>query len=279
MGRREKDTVEHFFMAGSHDSILFFTNEGKVYQERAYQMPDVTRQARGLPLINLISLSPKERVTAALAVSDFGRGTYLVMVTKEGRVKRTPIEEFAAVRPSGLIAINLEKGDELGWVKLTGGEDEIILVTEQGQALRFAEEDIRPMGRVARGVMGIRLEEGDAVASMDVVDEKGYLLVVTENGFGKRTPLKHYPRRGRHGKGVLTLDARKIEEVGRVVAGRVVHEADEVTLISADGMVLRLPVGGIPTMGRVRRVVKVMTLREGDRAAALARINNKGVNK
>ncbi|MCJ7667338.1 MAG: DNA gyrase subunit A, partial [Anaerolineae bacterium] len=235
MGRREKDTVEHFLMAGSHDSILFFTNEGKVYQEKAYQMPDVTRQARGLPLINLISLSPKEMVTAALAVSDFGLGNYLVMATKNGRVKRTSIEEYAAVRPSGLIALNLKKGDELGWVKLTGGKDQIVLVTERGQALRFSEEDIHSMGRAASGVMGIKLAKGDRVTAMDVVDPKADLLVVTERGFGKRTPLSEYPLYGRYAKGVQTIDVRRLGEVGRIVDARVVNEEDEITFISGEG--------------------------------------------
>jgi len=275
MGRREQDTVEHLFMAGSHDSILFFTNEGKVYQEKAYQMPDAARQARGLPLINLISLSPKERVTAALAVSDFGLGNYLVMATKDGRVKRTTIEEFAAVRPSGLIALNLNKSDELGWVKLTGGKDQIILVTERGQALRFSEEDIPPMGRAASGVMGIKLAKGDQVAAMDVVAPDADLLVVTEKGFGKRTPLGEYPLYGRYAKGVQTIDVHRLGEIGGIVDARVVSEEDEVTFISAEGMVLRITVKDISSMGRATRGVVVMKLSKGDTVASLARINNK----
>lgn len=279
MGRREKDTVEHLLMAGSHDSILFFTNEGKVYQEKAYQMPDVTRQARGLPLINLISLSPKDMVTAALAVSDFRRGDYLVMATKQGRVKRTTIEEFSAVRPSGLIALTLDNGDELGWVKMTRGEEEIILVTEGGYAIRFSERDIRPMGRAAGGVMGIKLSPKDAVAAMDVVDPQGYLLLVTDKGFGKRTPLSEYPLYGRYAKGVQTIDVHKLGEIGRIVDARVVRDEDEITLISAEGMVIRMPVKEIASQGRVARGVKVMDLREGDTVASLARINNKGGKK
>ncbi len=279
MGRREKDTVEHLLMAGSHDSILFFTNEGKVYQERAYQMPDVTRQARGLPLTNLIALSPKERVTAALAVSDFEAGNYLVMATRKGRVKRTSIEEFAAVRPSGLIALNLRKGDELGWVKMTGGEEQIVLVTERGQALRFSEEDIPSMGRAASGVMGIKLAKGDRVAAMDVVDPKADLLVVTERGFGKRTPLREYPLYGRYAKGVQTIDVHRLREVGRIVDARVVGGGDEITLISAEGMVLRTAVKDVSSMGRATKGVAIMNLREGDTVASLARINNKGGKK
>lgn len=279
MGRREKDTVEHLFIAGSHDSILFFTNEGKVYQEKAYQMPDVTRQARGLPLINLISLSPKEMVTAALAVSDFGLGNYLVMATKNGRVKKTIIEEYAAVRSSGLIALNLNKGDELGWVKMTRGEEEIILVTEGGYAIRFSGRDIRPMGRAAGGVMGIKLSPKDAVAAMDVVDPKADLLVVTERGFGKRTPLSEYPLYGRYVKGVQTIDVRRLGEIGRIVDARVVSEEDEITFISGEGMVIRTSVKNISSMGRATKGVVIMNLREGDTVASLARINNKGGKK
>ncbi len=279
MGRREKDTVEHLFMAGSHDSVLFFTNEGKVYQEKAYQMPDATRQARGLPLINLIALGRKERVTTALAVSDFEGGSHLVMATRKGKVKKTSIEEFAAVRPSGLIAINLKKGDELGWVKMTRGEEQIILVTERGQALRFSEEDIPSMGRAASGVMGIKLAKGDRVAAMDVVDPKADLLVVTERGFGKRTPLKEYPLYGRYAKGVQTIDVNRLREIGRIVDAQVVSEEDEITLISAEGMVLRTTVKDVSSMGRATKGVVVMNLRKGDTVASLARINNKGRKK
>ncbi len=278
-GRRERDVVEHLFVADSHDSVLFFTNQGKVYQEKAYQMPDVTRQARGLPLINLISLSPKEMVTAALAVSDFGRGNYLVMATKNGRVKKTSIEEFAAVRPSGLIALGLVEGDELGWVKVTEGNQEVILVTERGLAIRFSEEEVRPMGREAAGVMGIKLAPGDAVAAMDVVDPQADLLVVTEKGYGKRVPLSEYLTHGRYGQGVSTLDKQKLDQTGKIVTARVVKEGDEVTLISAEGMVLRLRVKEIPSMGRATRGVKMMALKEGDVLASLARVNARGKGK
>jgi len=200
----------------------------------------------------------------------------LVMATKKGRVKRTSIGEFAAVRPSGLIALNLKKGDELGWVKMTKGEEEIILVTEQGYAVRFSEGDVRPMGRTAGGVMGIKLSRKDAVAAMDVVDPKADLLLVTEKGFGKRTPLRDYPLYGRHAKGVQTMDVQRLGEIGRIVDARVVSEKDEITLISAEGMVLRTTVENISGMGRATKGVVIMKLREGDTVASLARINKKG---
>lgn len=276
VGTRKTDAVQHLLLANTLHGLLFFTDRGKVYYERAYQVPDVSRQARGLPLINLIALDRQEFVTAVISVSDFEQEGYLVMATRQGKIKRTSLEEFASVRPSGLIAITLEEGDELRWVKLTQGKQEVVLVTERGQAIRFAEEDIRPMGRAAAGVMAVKLEKGDLVAAMDVVRPKADLLVVTEKGFGKRTPLKDYPLQSRYGKGVRTLDVKRLEEMGRIVTARVVDKGDEVTLISAKGMVLRTLVKNISRQGRATRGVRVMKLKEGDNVASLARINAKG---
>jgi DNA gyrase subunit A len=252
---------------------LFFTDRGKVYHERAYQVPDVGRRARGLPLINLIAVERGESVTGVIAVPDFEQKRYLVMATRNGRIKRTSLKEFASVRPSGLIAISLDEGDELCWVKLTSGKQTVVIVTERGQAIRFSEADIRPMGRGAAGVMAMRLDDGDRVAAMDVATPKADLLVVTEKGFGKRTRLKDYPVQSRYGKGVLTVDIKRLDELGRIVAARVVDLKDEVTLISAKGMVLRTPVGNISRMGRATRGVRVMRLKAGDSVASLAVIN------
>jgi DNA gyrase subunit A len=275
-GTRTTDVVEHLLLANTLDGLLFFTDKGKVYHERAYQVPDVGRRARGLPLINLIALDRQEFVTAVISVPNFEQEGYLVMATKNGKIKRTALEEFASVRPSGLIAIILEQGDELRWVKLTDGKREIVLVTERGQAIRFAEKDIRAMGRAAAGVMAVRLGEGDRVAAMDVVRPKADLLVVTEKGFGKRTPVKDYPLQSRHGKGVRTLDAKRLEETGKIAAARVVDKKDEVTMISAKGMVLRTQVMNISRQGRATRGVRVMRLKQGDSVASLALINGTG---
>ncbi len=272
-GTRESDMVQHLLLANTLDNLLFFTDRGKVYHERAYQVPDVGRRARGLPLINLIAVERGESVTGVIAVPDFEQKRYLVMATRNGRIKRTSLKEFASVRPSGLIAISLDEGDELCWVKLTSGKQTVVIVTERGQAIRFSEADIRPMGRGAAGVMAIRLDDGDRVAAMDVATPKADLLVVTEKGFGKRTPLKDYPVQSRYGKGVLTVDVKRLDELGRIVAARVVGLKDEVTLISAKGMVLRTPVGNISRMGRATRGVRVMRLKAGDSVASLAVIN------
>lgn len=274
-GTREADVVQHLLLANTLDGLLFFTDKGKVYHERAFQVPDVGRRARGLPLINLIALERRESVTGVIAVSDFQQKGYLVMATRNAKIKRTSLDEFASVRPSGLIAITLEEADELRWVRLTTGNQEVVIVTERGQAIRFSEEDIRPMGRVAAGVMGIKLDEGDRVAAMDVVRPKADLLVVTENGFGKRTTLTDYPVQSRYGKGVLTIDVKRLDEVGKIVAARVVEPKDEVTFISAKGMVLRTPVKSISHHGRATRGVRVMRPKAEDRVASLAVINGK----
>lgn len=278
MTTREEDAVLYLFAASTLDSILFFTNRGKVYQERAYQVPDAGLRGKGMPLVNLLPLEPGELVTAALAVPDLEQaddsagmaGSYLTMATQQGKIKRTPLAEFASIRPSGLIAIHLDEGDELGWVKLTHGDQEVIVVTQYGRAIRFSEEEVRPMGRSAGGVMAIKLDSGDQVASMDVVRPQSDLLIVTTKGYGKRTPLSEYPARSRNGRGVVTLGSRYLGKTGPISAARVVEEGDEVTFISAEGMVLRTDVDSIPRMGRSTRGSKVMNLRGGDVIASVA---------
>jgi DNA gyrase subunit A len=194
------------------------------------------------------------------------------MATRDGKVKRASLAEFAAVRPSGLIAINLEAGDELGWVRLTPGDSEIVLVTELGQALRFAEATVRSVGRQAGGVAGIRLGDGDHVASMEVVEPGGELVVVTQRGFGKRTPLDEYPQTGRATGGVSTIDQRTLDKTGRIAAARVVQPTDDLTLISSAGLVLRTRVAEVKRQGRSTRGVVLIELKEGDKVASLARI-------
>jgi DNA gyrase subunit A len=277
-GTREEDVVEHLLLANTLDGLLFFSDRGKVYHERAYQVPDVGRRATGLPIVNLIALERGEAVTAVVAVSDFAQQGYLVMATRDGKIKRTSLEEFASVRPSGLIAITLEERDELRWVKLTDGKQEIVIVTEGGQAIRFSEDDIRPMGRVAGGVMAVKLEEGDLVASVDVVRPGSDLLVITERGFGKRTDVGEYPLQSRYGKGVLTIDTKRIDEIGKIADARVVRPDDEVTIITSKGMVMRTGVASISRLGRATRGVLVMRLKSGDSVASLAVINGGGRN-
>jgi len=269
---RGEDELTMLFPARSLDSILFFSDRGKVYSEKAYQIPESDRTDRGSQMASILALGSDETVTAAAAVPDFSAATYCTMVTRRGKIKRVALAEFAAVRPSGLIAIGLEKGDVLGWVRLTGGKDEIILVTRQGQALRFSEKAVRPMGRQAAGVRAIRLRRGDEVTSVDVVQKRGDLLVVTANGFGKRTPLKEYTAKGRGTMGVLTLSKEKLDVTGPVASARVVQEEDDLTIISSGGIVLRTKVGDIKRAGRATMGVHVVNLKAGETVAAVASI-------
>jgi DNA gyrase subunit A len=274
MSTREKDDILHSLTAGTLDSILFFSNQGKVYQERVYQIPDAGRTAKGVLLAGIISLDAEELVTAAISIPDFDRAGYLTMVTQMGRVKRTELSEFSSVRPSGLIAINLDDdgGDELGWVKLTHGNEELIVVTQRGQALRFREKEVRSTGRNAMGVYAIKLEENDRVAMACVVDPEGDLLTITAKGYGKRTPLSEFRAQGRYGKGIRCM-SRRLGRTGPIVAARVVKPDEEITIISANGMVLRTNVSDIPQMGRATMGAKVIDLKKGDEASAIAVVN------
>ncbi|NPA30927.1 MAG: DNA gyrase subunit A [Chloroflexi bacterium] len=272
---KDDDEVVLFLRARTLDTLLFFTDRGKVYAEKVYQIPDAGRGSRGIPVVNVVNVEPGEHITAALAVRDFQPGAYIFMATRQGKVKRLPLEELASVRASGLIVIRLAEGDALGWARVTHGDDEVLLVTAHGQALRFREAEVRPMGRTAQGVTGIRLKPGDEVIGMEVVEPGGYLFVVSERGYGKRTALEDYPRKGRATQGVRTLAAGATERIGPLVAARVVQEGDELTLISARGVVIRLRVADVRVMGRATQGVRVMNLRDDDTVATVARIPKK----
>jgi DNA gyrase subunit A len=279
MTTREEDAVQFLFAAETLDTILYFTDKGKVYSEKAHRVPDAGRTAKGIPIINLINLGPDERVTATVSVPDFAQAEYLTMVTRRGKIKRTDVSEFESVRPSGLIALNLDEGDELGWVQLTGGDDEVVVVTQKGQAIRFAESDVRAMGRTAAGVMAIKLGKGDQVAAMDVVDPDGDLLVVTTRGYAKRTPMSEYSTQARYGMGVRTLSKTALKATGPIADARVVTDDNDITLISAEGMVLRTRLKQISQMGRATRGAMVMRPREGDTIVALALLEPRGKKK
>ena len=278
MTTRDEDVVEFLFAAGTLDTILYFTDKGKVYSEKAYQVPDATRTAKGVSIINLINISPGEKITAALAVPNFDQAEYLTMLTRKGRTKRTNLSEFESVRPSGLIALTLDDDDELGWVKLTHGDNEIIIVSRDGQAIRFDENDVRAMGRTAAGVSAMRLKGSDEIRGMDVVDPEATLLVVTEKGFAKRTPLSEYNLQRRNGSGVRTL-AKNIRKTGHIVAARVVSNEGDITLISRDGIMLRTAIKTISQMGRATSGVSVMKLKADDVVASVAVLAPKGKNK
>ena len=269
---RDEDEVKFFLRCHTLSILLFFTDRGKVYSEKVWQLPDEGRTGRGIPLVNIINLDPHETVTAIVPVADFKDADFCTLATVKGRVKRIELAEFESVRPSGLIAINLEEDDQLGWVVLTSGKEEIMLITQDGQALRFAETEIRPMGRQAMGVIGIRMRPGDELAAMEVVEPKGFLLVITEKGFGKRTPLSEYTPKGRGTMGVATIDKKAADAIGKIAEARVVQEKDEVSLISSGGIVIRIAVADISVQGRSTRGVTIMHLEKDTTVAAMARI-------
>ena len=276
---RGEDEVVMLFAARSLDTILFFSDRGKVYSEKAYQIPDADRTARGIPLVNVLAVEAGETITATVAVPDFEAASYCTMATRNGKIKRVALSEFAAVRPSGLIAIGLNSKDVLGWVRLTSGKNEIILVTKKGQALRYHEKQVRPMGRPAGGVRAITLRQGDHVTSMDVVDPKGDLLVVTEKGYGKRSPTKDYPVKGRGTSGVVTLSREKLGLTGPIASAKVVHDEDDLTIISSGGIVLRTKMKQIKRAGRATMGVRVIDLRKGESVAAVASIAAKDLQQ
>jgi DNA gyrase subunit A len=267
-----EDEVLFLFPARTLDTILFFSDRGKVYSEKAYQIPDADRAGRGIPIVNVLSMDAGETITAAVAVPNFVAAEFCTMATRNGRIKRVNLAEFSAVRPSGLIAITLDEGDELGWARLTNGEDEIILISEQGQALRFPEARVRSMGRTAGGVTGIGLAKGDLVASMEVIEPEGDLLVISSRGYGKRTPLSDYPVKGRATGGVITIDQKTQKTIGLIVAARVVQEADDLTIISGGGVILRTHVKDLKRAGRATRGVLLMSLEGNDAVVSLGRI-------
>lgn len=270
---KEEDEAMMLIPARTLNTMLFFSDKGKVYSEKIYQLPDAGRTDRGMSIINILALDSNEKITAAVVVPDFNAAEYCTMGTVNGRVKRVVLSEFANVRPSGLIAIGLDAGDELGWVRLTSGKDDIILITTGGYALRFNESTIRPMGRQGLGVTGIKLRKGDAVASMEVVKPGADLLVVTDLGYGKRTPLKDYPVKGRATGGVATIDQKNLTKIGRISTARVVRAEDDLTLISANGLIIRMKVKDISQTGRATRGVRVMDLTTGDKVVSVAVIS------
>lgn len=270
---RAEDEILMLIPARTLHTILFFSDRGKVYSEKVYQIPDANRTDKGIPLVNVISLDAGERITAAVAIADMSKAQYCTMATVNGVIKRVQISEFASVRPSGLAAMNLAKGDELGWVRVTSGEDELIFVTAGGKALRIKENDVRAVSRQAGGVAGIKLYEGDKVASMEVIESDGFLFVATEKGFGKRTALSEYPVKGRASHGVTNLDDKYVSKTGKISTARVVQETDEVTLISKNGVVLRLRIRDISVSGRTTRGTHIMDIAEDDVLASIARIS------
>jgi len=271
---READAVMLLTVADTHDDLFFFTNRGKVFYLKCHEIPaGSSRTSKGLAVINLLSIAEGERVTSMAATTGFKPDTYMVMATRQGEVKKTSLDKFTAVRSSGLIAMDLEPKDELVSVCMATDKDDVILVTQKGQSIRFAVSSLRASSRTSGGVRGIRPAKGDSVVSMNRADDNAYLLVVTEGGYGKITAMAKYPRQHRAGSGVRTF--KIVPKSGEVTAARMVSLNEQVMLVSAEGMVTRTPVKetdpkhGISTQGRSTQGVRVMTLDEGDRLVAI----------
>jgi DNA gyrase subunit A len=268
---KKEDVVQNFFVATTHQHVLFFTNKGRAFRLRAYEVPDSTRQARGTALVNLLTLPPGENVSAVFPVRSFDTEEYLVMVTKKGVIKKTKLEEFANVRRNGLIAIGLDDDDELLGVALSTGERDIILATHDGMAVHFNERDVRPMGRPARGVRAMSLAPGDTVVAMDIVDDdRREVLIVTSQAFGKRTDIDQYRHTSRGGKGVKAFAKEK--EIGYVVDQILVNPDDELLMMTSANQVIRIRVGEIRRAGRSTKGVRLQRLAEGDEVIAIANL-------
>jgi DNA gyrase subunit A len=266
-----EDFSEHLFMATTHDNILFFTNRGRVYREKGYEIPEAGRTAKGTAIVNLLPIEAGEKITAVITVNsdmEVDMDKYMFMATNQGTVKKTPIKEFNSARRAGLIAISLDKDEELIDVKLTNGKNDIIMATRNGIAIHFSEEDVRPMGRTAHGVRGITLREDDYVVSMDCTEENGEVLTVAEGGLGKRTKISEYRKQTRGGKGIINL--KITDKTGLIVGSKVIKEDQEIMLISAAGVIIRLHASEISTFGRNAQGVILMHLNNGDKVAAIA---------
>jgi len=260
---REEDFVKQIFTASTHDTVLFFSNKGKVYRLRGYEIPEAGRTAKGTAIVNLLSLDGGEKISAVIPISNFAEGKYLLMATRNGLIKKTSLNEFNSVRKTGLIAINLKEEDTLIDVKLTDGEDNVVLVTEKGMSITFDEKDVRPIGRSAMGVIGIKLSDDDAVVGMEsiITGSNSTLLSITENGFGKRTELDEYRVQSRGGRGVMTY--KITPKTGNIVGIRIASDDEDVMLITDTGTIIRLRVSEISILGRVTQGVTLMRTNEG----------------
>ena len=277
MTTREEDVIEHVVNASTHDFLLFFTNKGRVFRIKTYEVPAVGLNAKGVAIVNLLQLQPEENVSSVINVTKSMAGGHLLMCTVRGVVKKTPFEQYQNVRQSGLIAIRLDEGDELKWIRMTSGEDEVVISTAQGQAIRFNEKDARPMGRASRGVRGIRLRTGDNVIGMDVVDEKSYIFVISQFGYGKRTRVSQFTAHRRGGVGIRSAIVNK--KTGPLIGVKaLIGLEQEVIIYSNQGQTIRLGLKNIPAIGRATQGVRIMRLNANDSVASLALIEKEEEN-
>lgn len=268
MTRREEDVATEMFIINSHDYVLFFTDKGRVYRLKCYEIPEGSRQSKGMNIANLLPIDADEHVTSMIKVHEFDENKYLIMVTRKGIVKRIELNAYNTARKGGLIALELNEGDELAWVRMTDGESEVIVATKKGMAIRFKETDVRPMGRQARGVKGITLREDDEVIGMSTVREDAYVLTVSETGYGRLSKLSDYRIQSRGGKGLTNYH---VEKYGDVAAIKVVDMDDDIIIISSDGVIIRIQASSIRVCSRPSKGVTVMKVSEGSKVVTLAR--------
>jgi DNA gyrase subunit A len=272
MATREEDVIEHVVNASTHDYLLFFTNKGRVFRIKTYEVPAVGLNAKGIALVNLLQLQPEETVSSVINVSKTDSAVNLIMCTVRGTVKKTPFEQYQNVRSSGLIAINLDDGDELKWIRMTTGDNEVVISTSQGQAIRFHEKGARPMGRVARGVRGIRLRPGDHVIGMDIVEPGADIFVISKFGYGKRTKIDQFTPHARGGVGIRSAIVN--DKTGELVGvKRLLSDEQELILISRNGQTIRLGLSDIPALGRATQGVRIMRLNDADEVVSLALVD------
>lgn len=272
---RENDFVTDLILTSTHNYLMFFTNMGKAYKMKAYEIPEASRSAKGMPAVNFLSLMQRERINAVIPLKKFEEDKYLIGVTKHGTIKKTALSEFDTNRKGGLIAVKLKDGDELVGIKQTSGTDNVIIVTKQGKCICFSEHDVRPMGRNAGGVRAIKLEDDDEVVSMELVQPDEELFVVTQKGYGKRTSVNEYKVQARGGKGLLTYDKTKFKKTGLLVGAMVVDRDDEMLLINSDGIIIRIQAKDVSKLGRATQGVKIMKVSEDTNIIALAKVNEK----
>ena len=273
MATREEDVIEHVVNASTHDYLLFFTNRGRVFRLKTYEVPASSLSAKGVAIVNLLQLQPEETVSAVINISKTDKVVNLIMCTVHGVVKKTPFEQYANVRSSGLIAINLDEGDELKWIRMTSGDNEVVISTRQGQAIRFHEKDARPMGRASRGVRGIRLRSDDQVIGMDVVEDGSSIFVISKHGYGKQTKVAQFTPHARGGVGIRSavVNTKTGELVGVKTLGG--DDGQEVIIISKSGQTIRLGLKDIPALGRATQGVRIMRLNDGDEVVSLALVD------
>jgi DNA gyrase subunit A len=266
MARREEDVAETMFTCSTHDYVMFFTSDGRTYRLKGYEIPEGSRTSKGMNIVNLLPITPDVKVNAMIRVPEFSEGQYLCMVTRKGIIKRTELEAYRNVRKNGVIAISLDENDELAWVHLTSGEDDLLVATRKGMSIRFHETDARPLGRTARGVKAIELSEGDEVVGMAVLKEDGTVLTVSETGYGRRSEVTDYRLQSRAGKGTINYHT---EKYGDVAAVRLIREEEDVILISSDGIIIRIPTDEIRLCARPSKGVRVMRVNEGEKVVTL----------